>query len=623
MRIAVGLSDLGGGRRRQRRRPPRPRHRQLALPTTCRCCWATATAPSATRPGSPSGQSRPRWRWRTSTATAGPTSSPPTAVPTTCRCCWATATAPSATRPGSPSGRSRPRWRWGTSTATADPTSSPPTTGSDDVSVLLGNGDGTFGDQARFAVGTGPELGGGRRTSTATAGPTSSPPTAIPTTCRCCWATATAPSRDQARFAVGTWPCSVAVADVDGDGRPDLVTANCGLRRRVGAAGPRRRHLRRPGPVRRRDRPDLGGGGGRRRRRPARPRHRQLRLRRRVGAAGPRRRHLRRPGPVRRRVVARDSVAVADVDGDGRPDLVTANRGSDDVSVLLGHGDGTFRGRGPVRRRARPGLGGGRRTSTATAGPTSSPPIVVPTTCRCCWATATAPSATRPGSPSGRSPYSVAVGGRQRRRPARPRHRQLRFRRRVGAAGQRRRHLPATRPGSPSGLSPRSVAVADVNGDGRPDLVTANRGSDDVSVLLGRGDGTFGDRGPVRRRVWSRTRWRSGTSTATAGPTSSPPTAMLRRRVGAAGPRRRHLRRPGPLRRRVMARLGGGRRTSTATAGPTSSPPIAIPTTCRCCWATATAPSATRPGSPSGLVRARWRSADLNGDGRPDLVTAN
>ena len=35
------------------------------------------------------------------------------------------------------------------------------------------------------------------------------------------------------------------------------------------------------------------------------------------------------------------------------------------------------------------------------------------------------------------------------------------------------------------------MAVADVNGDGHPDLVTANLASADVSVLLGQGDGTF------------------------------------------------------------------------------------------------------------------------------------
>jgi hypothetical protein len=41
------------------------------------------------------------------------------------------------------------------------------------------------------------------------------------------------------------------------------------------------------------------------------------------------------------------------------------------------------------------------------------------------------------------------------------------------------------------GSGPFSAAVADVNGDGRPDLVTANYGSASVSVLLGNGNGTF------------------------------------------------------------------------------------------------------------------------------------
>ena len=36
-----------------------------------------------------------------------------------------------------------------------------------------------------------------------------------------------------------------------------------------------------------------------------------------------------------------------------------------------------------------------------------------------------------------------------------------------------------------------SVAVADVNGDGKLDLVVTNDGSSNVSVLLGNGDGTF------------------------------------------------------------------------------------------------------------------------------------
>ena len=41
------------------------------------------------------------------------------------------------------------------------------------------------------------------------------------------------------------------------------------------------------------------------------------------------------------------------------------------------------------------------------------------------------------------------------------------------------------------GYGPYSVAVGDFNGDGKADLAVANYGSDNVSVLLGNGDGTF------------------------------------------------------------------------------------------------------------------------------------
>jgi len=41
------------------------------------------------------------------------------------------------------------------------------------------------------------------------------------------------------------------------------------------------------------------------------------------------------------------------------------------------------------------------------------------------------------------------------------------------------------------GNAPVSAAVADVNGDGKPDLVVANGNSKNVGVLLGNGDGTF------------------------------------------------------------------------------------------------------------------------------------
>jgi hypothetical protein len=41
------------------------------------------------------------------------------------------------------------------------------------------------------------------------------------------------------------------------------------------------------------------------------------------------------------------------------------------------------------------------------------------------------------------------------------------------------------------GSDPQGIAIGDLNGDGIPDIVVANSGSDSVSVLLGKGDGTF------------------------------------------------------------------------------------------------------------------------------------
>src|SRR5262249_61830436 len=42
---------------------------------------------------------------------------------------------------------------------------------------------------------------------------------------------------------------------------------------------------------------------------------------------------------------------------------------------------------------------------------------------------------------------------------------------------------------APTGLNPRSLAAAHLNGDGRLDVAVADSSSNDVTVLLGTGDG--------------------------------------------------------------------------------------------------------------------------------------
>ena len=75
------------------------------------------------------------------------------------------------------------------------------------------------------------------------------------------------------------------------------------------------------------------------------------------------------------------SVAVGDFNGDGKPDLAVANNADATVSVLLGNGDGSFRRSGHSwwdrhHHRSR------WMTSTATASPTSRSPTTAPARAR-------------------------------------------------------------------------------------------------------------------------------------------------------------------------------------------------------------------------------------------------
>ena len=143
-------------------------------------------------------------------------------------------------------------------------------------------------------------------------------------------------------------------------------------------------------------------------------------------------------------VASPTSVALGDLNGDGMPDIVTANRYRNTVSVLLGKGDGTFAaqvdygtGEGPEEV-ALGDLNGDGKLDIVTANIDSGTVSVLPGR----------------GDGAFASKLDYPVGGD---------------------------------PSSP----PRHITLGDLNADGKLDAVVANYSASSVSVLLGKGDGTF------------------------------------------------------------------------------------------------------------------------------------
>lgn len=260
------------------------------------------------------------------------------------------------------------------------------------------------------------------------------------------------------------YPQLLAVADVNGDGKPDLMVANeCGANKC--AAGSNALGVL------------LGNGDG-----------------------------TFQPALTYYAGGVTSAVTVADVNGDGKPDIVVALfSGHGDVGVLLGNGDGTFQ---TVTTTYNSGGTGGVSMSVADVNEDGKLDVVVMNQCSTsttCSSGSTAGVLLGNGDGTFQPVVTYAVGGSN-----------------AGSAtvadvnGDTKLDIVvASSTGvdvlmgngdgtfqtavayASGGLLPDAVTVADVNGDGKADLLVANFCVDNVckqgsvGVLLGNGNGTF------------------------------------------------------------------------------------------------------------------------------------
>lgn len=192
------------------------------------------------------------------------------------------------------------------------------------------------------------------------------------------------------------------------------------------------------------------------------------------------------------------AVALGDVTGDGRPDLVTANQNAASISVLPGLAAGGFGAKVDYAAGLTPSIvvlgdvNRDGRLDVVTTNNTANTVSVL-------LATATGGLAARVSYPTGPAPLGAALGDFNgdgyldlvvtNSGLISPTNNTVSvyLNSGTGTFGAATQFVASTRP--------VSVAVGDFNHDGRLDLVTANESVATVTVLLGLGDGRFGNRG--------------------------------------------------------------------------------------------------------------------------------
>lgn len=179
-------------------------------------------------------------------------------------------------------------------------------------------------------------------------------------------------------------------------------------------------------------------------------------------------------GPSLRTRTQPSAVAVGNLNGDTNLDLVVANFGSDSIAVFFGNGTGSFQlsqnlntGSGPVAVEILPGQGGG------------FPQII---TANYNGDSLTGCTGSQNGSFScsnqtgvGSNPIALVaddfLGNGSKTRA-------------TALSGSNAVRFVESGSSFNVGQYPNSIASGDMNSDGRPDIITANYGSDNLSVLL-------------------------------------------------------------------------------------------------------------------------------------------